>query len=173
MRAQIVSTLRFGIRLPSAYCDESWGGGSSPSTNAVKRARASGIVGTQRDWFPQPPLKAISYRPSQRATLVTVKAGIGSDRTGPAVCTIMSVLVWIFRVELDAIHATARDHLASQSAPTVQIMGCGGGAGTSEEAHAQTSIPSPMTDIARMTDPAFAVDDTTLPGRFDSRLELH
>src|SRR6202048_5481217 len=62
----------------------------SPRTNCANRARDSAIEGTHRYGFPQPPLKVISNRPSPRATLVIVKAGVVSDGTGPAVCRLVS-----------------------------------------------------------------------------------
>src|ERR1700726_1077001 len=83
----------FNLQRPAAGApaDGSSEAEPSPRTNCANRARDSAIEGTHRYGFPQPPLKVISNRPSPRATLVIVKAGVVSDGTGPAVCRLVSV----------------------------------------------------------------------------------
>jgi hypothetical protein len=54
------------------------------------------------------------------ATLVIAKAG---NVSCPVVSMNWSVRVLIFHVGLSAIHDAAREHLASQSAPAVQVIG--------------------------------------------------
>src|ERR1700722_15535619 len=65
---------------------------------------------------------------------------------------IWAVWVWIVNSELVVTHETARDHLASQSAPAMQVMGGGGGL--------DARVAQPVSISARMIGACIAMAQT-------------